>query len=167
MEEVINVRMTEKALFDFILFHTYSKFSAVLVNVLGLAIIFMGVINFCIKDITILNLLFYIIAGIGFVGYTPLLIKMRTKKQVVQLQAYKNEVKYSFTQEGIICTQEESIKTYEWSTISKMVVTPKTIGFYYAPEQAFIIPKECFQDKFSDVMKIVMTYLPRERIQLR
>ena len=44
MEEKIFVQMTEKALFDFMLFHTYSKFAGFLSNVLGMAVAFIGII---------------------------------------------------------------------------------------------------------------------------
>ena len=40
----ITVHMTKEALFDFLLFHAYSKFSGFLVNILGLAVAFMGII---------------------------------------------------------------------------------------------------------------------------
>ena len=50
--------MTKEALFDFLLFHAYSKFSGFLVNILGLAVAFMGIILYisdkaskmCIRD---------------------------------------------------------------------------------------------------------------------
>ena len=39
-ESRMTVRMTKEALYDFLLFHAYSKFSGFLVNILGLAIVF-------------------------------------------------------------------------------------------------------------------------------
>lgn len=39
----ITVNMTKEALFDFLLFHAYSKLGGFLVNVLGLAVAFMGI----------------------------------------------------------------------------------------------------------------------------
>ena len=44
MKEKITVKMTDKYLFDFTLYHTYSKFAGFLTNVLGAAIAFMGII---------------------------------------------------------------------------------------------------------------------------
>ena len=38
MKEKITVKMTDKYLFDFTLYHTYSKFAGFLTNVLGAAI---------------------------------------------------------------------------------------------------------------------------------
>ena len=39
----ITVHMTKEFLYDFLLFHAYSKFSGFLINILGLAIAFVGV----------------------------------------------------------------------------------------------------------------------------
>lgn len=45
-ESRMTVNMTKEALYDFLLFHAYSKFSGFLVNVLGLAIVFMGIFSY-------------------------------------------------------------------------------------------------------------------------
>lgn len=45
-ESRMTVRMTKEALYDFLLFHAYSKFSGFLVNILGLAIVFMGIFSY-------------------------------------------------------------------------------------------------------------------------
>ena len=44
VEEKITVRMTDTYLFDFTLYHTYSKLAGFLTNILGAAIAFMGII---------------------------------------------------------------------------------------------------------------------------
>ena len=45
-ESRMTVRMTKEALYDFLLFHAYPKFSGFLVNILGLAIVFMGIFSY-------------------------------------------------------------------------------------------------------------------------
>lgn len=45
-ESRMTVNMTKEALYDFLLFHAYSKFSGFLVNILGLAIIFLGIFSY-------------------------------------------------------------------------------------------------------------------------
>ena len=44
VEEKITVRMTDTYLFDFTLYHTYSKLAGFLTNILVAAIAFMGII---------------------------------------------------------------------------------------------------------------------------
>ncbi|MFR2837339.1 MAG: YcxB family protein, partial [[Clostridium] nexile] len=62
MEEKIFVQMTEKALFDFMLFHTYSKFAGFLSNVLGMAVAFIGIILTIMNKATISQLVLYLVA---------------------------------------------------------------------------------------------------------
>lgn len=71
MEEKIFVQMTEKALFDFMLFHTYSKFAGFLSNVLGMAVAFIGIILTIMNKATIGQLVLYLVAAAIFVSFTP------------------------------------------------------------------------------------------------
>ena len=82
MEEKIFVQMTEKALFDFMLFHTYSKFAGFLSNVLGMAVAFIGIILTIMNKATIGQLVLYLVAAAIFVSFTPIQLKMRAKKQM-------------------------------------------------------------------------------------
>ena len=46
VEEKITVRMTDTYLFDFTLYHTYSKLTGFLTNILVAAIAFMGTVSY-------------------------------------------------------------------------------------------------------------------------
>ena len=69
--------MTKEYLYDFLLFHAYSKFSGFLINILGLAVAFMGVIMYTTNHTGVTGLVFYLIAAAIFLGGTPLQLKMR------------------------------------------------------------------------------------------
>ena len=70
--------MTKEALFDFLLFHAYSKFSGFLVNILGLAVAFMGIILYISDKASTLNLCFYL--GAAFpVSYTQLTLPTNSR----------------------------------------------------------------------------------------
>ena len=68
----ITVRMTKEYLYDFLLFHAYSKFSGFLINILGLAVAFMGIIMYTTNHTGVTGLVFYLIAAVIFLGGTPL-----------------------------------------------------------------------------------------------
>ncbi|MEG0190550.1 MAG: YcxB family protein [Lachnospiraceae bacterium] len=167
MKEKIQVQMTKKALFDFMLYHTYSKLSGFLTNILGVAVGFMGIILFFTEKISIFTLLFYIVAMVIFVGYTPVLIYYRAHKQMMRLDIYKNMVEYTFDESnGITVLQDKTSVHYDWTQFEKVVVTPKTIGIYYGTDQAFIIPKEDFSNCFVPIMNMVMFHIrPRKNMR--
>lgn len=157
--------MTEQALFDFLLYHTYSKFSGFLANVLGLAVVFAGIFMRLSGKATFLQLGFYILAGIAFLSFTPLQLRYRAKKQLQKNPEYKNSHSYSFDEEGIGSQQHDNAKKIAWTKIKKVVATPKTIGYYYEENSAIIIPKESFGDKFVPIMNIVFKHIPNECIK--
>ena len=90
-----------------------------------------------------------LIAAFVFIGYTPLQLKMRAKKQVEMNPEYKGAIEYTFSEEeGIIAEWEGGSRSVDWSEVQRAVVAPKTIGVYYGKEQALILPKQDFGDKF-------------------
>ena len=99
--------MTKEALFDFLLFHAYSKFTGFLVNILGLAVAFMGIILYVTDRTGTANLVFYLAAAFLFLGYTPIQLKRRAAKQIKINPEYAKPVDYEFSEDGIKVVQEE------------------------------------------------------------
>ena len=52
-------------------------------------------------------------------------------------------------------------------TDRRAVVTPKTIGIYYAPECAMILPKEDFGDQFVPIFTTIATQLGQSKVRMR
>ena len=163
----MTVHMTKEALYDFLLFHAYSKFSGFLINILGLAVAFMGVIMYNTNKTDTLGLTFYLIAAVIFLGSTPFQLKMRAKKQVLVNEEYNKEVNYFFSKDGIRVEQGESVKEFAWEQIKRAVVTPKTIGVYYEEERAFILPKCDFGTEFVTIFTIIASQLGQSKVRMR
>lgn len=141
VEEKITVRMTDTYLFDFTLYHTYSKLAGFLTNIL--------------------------VAAVVFIVYTPLLLKYRSKKQVKEIERYHVPNEMTFNDEGIQVEFADKKETYEWEQIQKVVTTPKTIGFYYETEKELIVPKPDFGDKFVPILTLATKKLEPARVHLR
>lgn len=141
VEEKITVRMTDTYLFDFTLYHTYSKLAGFLTNIL--------------------------VAAVVFIVYTPLLLKYRSKKQVKRIERYHVPNEMTFNDEGIQVEFADKKETYEWEQIQKVVTTPKTIGFYYETEKELIVPKPDFGDKFVPILTLATKKLGPARVHLR
>ena len=62
--EKITVRMTDTYLFDFTLYHTYSKLAGFLTNILVAAIAFMGIIMLVMGKIKPVQIIFYLVAAV-------------------------------------------------------------------------------------------------------
>ena len=80
--EKLKVQLTKEQLFDFLLYHTFSKASGFLVNMLGMCVIVLGAVMQFIGKIQFGQFVLYVIAGVVVLGYTPLLLRHRAKKQM-------------------------------------------------------------------------------------
>lgn len=166
-ENKMTVNMTKEALYDFLLFHAYSKFSGFLVNILGFAVVFMGIFSYTTGRVNAVGAVLYLAAAVLFLGSTPFQLKMRAKKQIVVNREYNAPAEYTFSEKGITLEQNGESKTYEWDQIERAVVTPKTIGIYYAPECAMILPKEDFGDQFVPIFTTIATQLGQSKVRMR
>ena len=105
-EEKITVRMTDTYLFDFTLYHTYSKLAGFLTNILGAAIAFMGIIMLVMGKIKPVQIIFYLVAA---VVTNPLLVGN-------ELAAVRHVELYMI---GGICPVKDVYKIITDSQISK------------------------------------------------
>lgn len=164
----ITVHMTKEALYDFLLFHAYSKFSGFLINILGLAIAFSGIWLYVSGQTGVAGIVLYLVASAVFLGSMPLQLYLRAKKQVGIHPEYNAPAEYVFSEEeGICVTQGGTERHYRWEGIRRAVVTPKTIGIYYETERALIIPKQDFGEQFVEIFQMIARHLGRNNMRMR
>ena len=92
----MTVRMTPELLYDFTLYHTYSRFTGFLSIVLAFAVAIIGLIRVFTGTAPASMMAFYGAAAFLFIAYTPLTLKLRAKKQVQEIDRYREEVHYVF-----------------------------------------------------------------------
>ena len=154
--EKITVEMTESALFDFFLYHAYSKFNGFLINILGFAVFILGVYSYVTNRIDGLTCFLFVIFSVLFLGSTPLQLKFKVKKAMREEEVYRTPMEFTFTDlKGIKVDQADSSKLYLWKDVARAAVTPKTIAIYVGKDQALIIPKQCFGSKFLIIYQII------------
>lgn len=161
----IIVKMKNEFIYDLLLFHTYSKFSGFLVNVLGLSVIITGGLLLGVDKIQVKQAIMYVFAGILFLSYTPFTLKRRAK-QMIKAPQYHSEIIYEFNEDGINEEILGKINIYNWHQIEKAISTPKDIAFYVGKEDALILPKESFGDNFLPVMKLIAENVTRDKIYI-
>ena len=160
------VKMEEQYLFDFFLYHAYSKLSGFLVNLLGLAVGFTGLFQYANHRISPLACVIYVAAAVVFLGYTPLTLKLRAKKAMKAMAQTETQVTLSENC-GMIKKQGEEEKQYQWDEMERAVVTPKTIGIYLKNDEAIIIPKPSFGDQFVPAFMMITKQLGLKNVRMR
>jgi len=162
----INVKMKAEFIYDLLLFHTYSKFSGFVINVLGFAVMVTGGLMLGTDKIGVSQALMYMAAGVLFLSYTQFTLKSRAKK-LVKEQRYQSEIEYGFDEDGISEGMMGKENHYTWSQVEKAISTPKNIAFYVGNEEALIIPKESFGEHFMSVMKLIIDNVTIDKIYIR
>lgn len=168
MQVDVAVKMKAEFIYDLLLFHTYSKLSGFLVNVLGLAVMITGGFLVGAGKIPVYQGGLYFAAGIVFLGFTPMLLRGRSNR-LMKLPKYRREMTYSFTGEGIVEQLGDNAVHHSWDEVRKAIATPKDIAFYIGADEsmALIVPKESFGDNFMPVMKLIAENVTRDRIYIR
>lgn len=153
----MTVRMTPELLYDFTLYHTYSRFTGFLSIVLAFAVAIIGLIRVFTGTAPASMMAFYGAAAFLFIAYTPLTLKLRAKKQVQEIDRYREEVHYVFDPaEGITAEFGGRTEFIPWERCEKVVSAPKNIGIYYGKDLAVILPKAQFGDRFQEIMTVIM-----------
>lgn len=161
------VQMTVPALFDFYLFHAYSKASGFAANVLGLAVAVVGVFRYVNAGIGAVACALYIAVAIVFLGYTPLTLQWRARKAMRESR-YRLPVRMTFSEKcGIIGEQGTNRRIYPWSEMRRAVVTPKTIGIYLDNDEAIVIPKGDFGDQFVPAFTMITRQLGLKNVRMQ
>ena len=165
--EKLNVQLTREHLFDFLLYHTFSKASGFLVNMLGMCLIVLGAVMQFVGRIEFVQFVLYVIVGVVVLAYTPVQLKFRAKKQMEVNPEYRDPREYIFSEDEGVCVVQNGQETkYDWSRIQRTGTTPKTIGIYYEKDRAFITPKEAFGDRFVPVMQMVVQHIGLNNVRL-
>lgn len=158
MELEIDVKMTANALYDYMLYHTYHSFAGILGAVVGVFL----VIVFVSGQSPI-----YLIAGLVVLGYLPYALFTRSRRQYLSTPAFKEPLKYIFTDEGVSVSQNEVTESMIWADMVKAVSTPTSIILYTSKVNASIFPKKDLGDKKALLIQVISTHMDPKKVKIR
>lgn len=165
MSVKINVTMTDKRMYDFMLYHTYTHASGLIGALLGVAGLGIGIQ--CLLQNDVQSALMGFLVATLFLVVNPATMKQRAKAQVERNVMFQKPLEYEFSDEGIIVRQEDQEALTKWEDFEKAVSTGKSIILYVTRLRAFIFPKECMGDQYEAVMKCIHTHMPAKKVRIR
>lgn len=158
MEVEFDVKMTPNALYDYMLYHTYSGASGLIGSVVGALLVvafFMGAGVLCL------------IAGLVILAYLPWTLLLKSRQQYLANPAFKNPLHYKLTEEGVEVSQNEEVQSQKWEDMYKAVSTPNSLILYTSPVNASIFPKKDLGEKAPGVIEIISTHMPPKKVKIR
>lgn len=159
------VKMTEKYMFDFMLYHNYTSMSGLMSAIAGVLCFAVFAQNALKGDIQ--SSLVWLMCAIIFLVFSPYTMKTRAKAQVQNTEMFQRPLEYEFIEEGIIIRQEELEAVNEWSEFTKAVSTQKSVILYLGRVRALILPKECMGEQYGEVLKMIHTHMPSAKVKIR
>lgn len=158
MEIEFDVKMTPGALYDYMLFHTYTSPAGLIGAVAGALLVtafFMGAGVLCL------------IAGIIILVYLPWTLFLKSRQQFLANPAFKIPLHYKMTDEGIEVSQNGEVQSQKWEDMFKAVSTPKSLIVYTSRINASIFPKKDLQENTTAVIKMISTHMPPKKVRIR
>lgn len=159
------VKMTDKAMYNFMLYHTYTHFNGIIGAVFGIAMLALGIRAIVQGDINS-SMIFFLFAVL-FLGFTPAMLKTRAKVQVSKTPMFQKPIGYELTEEGICVSQDGEEAFTKWNDLMKAVETRKSVILYVTRMRALIFPKECLGSQYADTVDMIRAHMPRVKVKLR
>ena len=128
MSVKFEVKMTDKIMYDFLLYHTYTHMSGLLGAMIGVLALGMG-INYMLSGDSMAAMPAFILAAL-FLVVTPVSLKGKAKTQVQRTKMFQKPLEYELSEEGVTVRQGELEVTNKWEDFSKAVSTNRAVILY-------------------------------------
>ena len=158
MELEFDVTINSKALYDYMLYHSYMSPAGLLGTVAGAMMVvayFMGASLLCL------------FAGIIVLAYMPWTLFLKSKQQMLANPAFKKPLHYRMTDEGIEVSQGQEAQMQKWDDMYKAVSTPKSLIVYTTKVNACIFPKKDLKELTPKVIEVISTHMPPNKVKIR
>lgn len=146
MKIKLSVNLTGKEMFDFMMKHTYSSFSGYIGLLLSVCALFGFIVTFDNPAVTVQYKVVLIFTALLFTVIQPANLYYRSMKQVKQNENINKPMDYEFDTAGIRVSQGDDSVEYEWSQVTKIASTKKSIFLYTSKFRSFILPRRAFAD---------------------
>lgn len=159
------VKMTDKIMYDFLLYHTYTHMSGLLGAIIGVLALGMG-IHYLLAGDTMAAMPAFIFAVL-FLIVTPVSLKGKAKTQVQRTKMFQKPLQYELTEEGVTVRQDDLEVTNKWGDFSKAVSTNHAVILYVTRMRALIFPRESMGEQYEPAVKMISTHMPPKNVKIR
>lgn len=153
-----DVHMKAGDLYDYMLRHTYNSFAGLLGSVVGALMVIGGVY---MKGWLMVG------AGVILLCYLPWTLFLKSRQQMLANPAFKEPLHYVLNEEGIHVSQNGTEEMQAWDNIVKAVSTGRSLIVYTSRVNACIFPKRDLGDRTTQVIQVLSTHLPANKVKIK
>lgn len=158
MKIEFDVTMTTNKMYDYMLKHTFTSFSGIMGEILGMIL----VVGFFTTGKWM-----YLLAGVVCVLYQPVALYTRSKRQVASNEVFKEPLHYILDENGVTVKSGENEDSLEWNSMYKAISTNHSVILYTNRVSACIFPKEDMGDLKDDVVKMICTHMDPKQVNIK
>lgn len=154
----LDVKIQAADLYDYMLMHTYNGTAGVMGTAFGAVLILFAVGS---------GRWVFAILGAVLILYLPWTLFIKSRRQVISNPSFQKPLHYLLDDDGITISQGEESVQYLWKDMYKAVSTSRSIIVYTSRINATIFPKPQMEDKKTDVIAMIATHMPPEKVKIR
>ncbi len=162
----IEVQMTVRVMYNYVLQHAYTSLSGILGVVFGIVCMVFGLNGVASGEITQSSLV-ALFLGVMFVLVNPILLWQKARKQVKSTPSFQKPLHYELNEEGITVSQDGQSTTVTWDKVMKVTATNMSIIVYFSRLRAFILPKEDLGDNYANAVQLMYAQVPTNKVKIR
>lgn len=159
------VKMTDKIMYNFLLYHNYTSMTGLVGTILGVLLLGVAVAKGTAGDMQTAILFFAI--SVFVLMSTPMTLKATAKNQVKNTPMFQEPLEYEISEKGIMVSQNEESALNEWKDFAKVVSTSNSLILYITRVRAIILPREAMGDDYMKVVEMISKNVPAKRVKIR
>lgn len=160
-----DIKITDKDMYRFNMYHAYTGFQGIFATVIGIAVLVVAAVTFGKIEITYSIL--YLLFGVIFLFYVPVSLKMRSKRQILASPVLKETLHYTVDEAGIHVSVGEQTADLEWKMIYKIVSTKSNLLIYSSRVNAYVIPRAQLGEQYEAVKALAKQKLESYRLRMK
>lgn len=165
MSVKFQVQMTDKYMYDFMLYHNYTHASGLMSAIAG--VLCFAVFLTKISNGDVPTSAVWLMCAIVMLIMNPQNMKSKAKMQVKNTPMFQKPLEYEVHEEGITIRQDDQEVNNPWGDFTKAVSTGKCVLLYMGRIRALVLPKECMGEQYEEVLKMIHTHMPPKLVKIR
>lgn len=155
MEVKIEVKLTQRDMFSFLMKHTYSSFS----GYIGVALSICALMGFCYSfKMPTMDPLYrgaLVFTALLFTVIQPMMLYYRAGKQMQRNTSFAKPITYKFDTRLIEISQDEDKISFEWADVTKVTSNKRVLIIYIGRMRAFVLPFEAIGQDYDNLVQMI------------
>lgn len=166
MDEIkVDVKINVGDMYNFFMYHTYTKFSGIFSIIFGLAMFALMIYTY--GSITMGQSVLYFLFGVFFLIFNPINYYGRAYALVKKNPAFQESISYIFDKEGITTKQNKESATVKWDDIQKIVSSKRSIIIYVNKVRASIVPMQAIGEDYSNLVEMIKKNVETSKVKIK